>query len=159
MGESRLVKRTQRRQSGFGRGWLEVARLALLVRDGEVPDSFAREVAVDWQAAETPTKAATADELAKLIGAGVLSPDSGVVRKRLSLTRSEARLLEVEQRRSSGSGVLATLGALSGSAPGAAQPATETAAEMKAKFDALGAAIRSGVNLSLIHISEPTRPY
>ena len=43
---------------------------------------------------------------------------------------------------------MATLGALSGSAPGAAQPATETAAEMKAKFDALGAAIRSGVNPS-----------
>lgn len=112
MGESRLVKRTQRRQSGFGRGWLEVARLALLVRDGVVPDGFARDVAVDWQAAETPTKAATADELAKLIGAGVLAPDSAVVRKRLSLTRSETRLLEAEQRRTAGANVLRSIEAL-----------------------------------------------
>ena len=96
MGESRLVKRTERRQSGFGRAWLEVARLALLVRDGEVPSDFESRVAVDWQSAATPTRAATADEVTKLVGAGILQADSEVVRKRLNLTRSEMRLLEVE---------------------------------------------------------------
>lgn len=96
MGESRLVKRTERRQSAFGRSWLEVARLGLLIRDGEVPPDFATRVAVDWQSAATPTRAATADEVTKLVGAGILRPDSEVVRKRLSLTRSEMRLLEAE---------------------------------------------------------------
>ena len=96
MGESRLVKRTERRQSAFGRSWLEVARLGLLIRDGEVPQDFATRVAVDWQSAATPTRAATADEVTKLVGAGILRPDSEVVRKRLSLTRSEMRLLEAE---------------------------------------------------------------
>lgn len=109
MGESRLVKRTQRRQSGFGRTWLEVARLSLLVRDGEIPPDFASQVAVDWQPAHTPTNAATADEVTKLIGAGVLAPDSEVVRKRLSLTRSETRLLESEQRRNAGRNLLDSL--------------------------------------------------
>ena len=33
--ESRLVKRAERRQASFGRSWLEVGRLALMVRDGD----------------------------------------------------------------------------------------------------------------------------
>ena len=115
MGESRLVKRTERRQSGFGRAWLEVARLSLLVRDGEIPADFESRVAVDWQSASTPTRAATADEVTKLVGAGVLQADSEVVRKRLSLTRSEVRLLENEQRRNAGrTGVLEALRAANG---------------------------------------------
>ena len=118
MGESRLVKRTERRQSGFGRAWLEVARLALLVRDGEVPADFESRVAVDWQSAATPTRAATADEVTKLVGAGILQADSEVVRKRLSLTRSEMRILENEQRRNAGrTGVLEALRAANGTGP------------------------------------------
>lgn len=110
MGESRLVKRTERRQSSFGRSWLEVARLALLIRDGEVPADFSTRVAVDWQSAATPTRAATADEVTKLVGAGILRPDSEVVRKRLSLSRSEVRLLDDETRRNAGrTGVLDAL--------------------------------------------------
>lgn len=109
MGESRLVKRTERRQSGFGRAWMEVARLSLLVRDGSIPDDFDSRVAVDWQAASTPTRAATADEISKLIAAGVLAADSAVVRKRLNLTRSEMRMLENEQLRNQRRGALDAL--------------------------------------------------
>ena len=105
-GETRLVKRAERRQTAFGRAWLEVARLALLVRDGEIPSDFARRVSVDWMPAKTPTRAATADEVTKLVGAGVLRPDSEIVRKRLSLSRAEQRILDLEQRRAVGAGVL-----------------------------------------------------
>lgn len=99
MGESRLVKRTERRQSGFGRSWLEVGRLSMLVREGQVPGDFDSRVAVDWQSAATPTRAAAADEITKLVSVGVLDPKSEVVRKRLSLTRAETRLLDAEQAR------------------------------------------------------------
>lgn len=99
MGESRLVKRTERRQSGFGRAWVEVGRLALLVRDGEIPAEYDSRVSVDWQPASTPTRAATADEITKYVAAGVLDPTSAVVRKRMNLSRAEQRLLEVEQQR------------------------------------------------------------
>lgn len=99
MGESRLVKRTERRQSGFGRSWLEVGRLAMLVREGQIPADFDSRVAVDWQSAATPTRAAAADEITKLVSVGVLDPKSEVVRKRLSLTRAETRLLDAEQAR------------------------------------------------------------
>lgn len=99
MGESRLVKRTERRQSGFGRAWVEVGRLALLVRDGAIPAEFDSRVSVDWQPASTPTRAATADEITKYVAAGVLEPTSAVVRKRMNLSRAEMRLLEIEQTR------------------------------------------------------------
>lgn len=105
-GETRLIKRAERRQTAFGRSWLEVARLALLVRDGEIPSDFTSRVAVDWMPAKTPTRAATADEITKLVGAGVLRPDSEIVRKRLALTRSEQRLLEIEQRRAAGTSLV-----------------------------------------------------
>jgi len=94
------VKRTERRQSGFGRSWLEVGTLSMLVREGQVPPDFDSRVAVDWQSAATPTRAAAADEITKLVSVGVLDPKSEVVRKRLSLTRAETRLLDAEQARS-----------------------------------------------------------
>lgn len=105
-GEARLVKRAERRQTGFGRAWLEIGRLALLVRDGEVPADFGQRVSVDWQSAATPTRAATADEVTKLVGVGILQPDSEVVHKRLALSRSESRILANEQRRAAGSALV-----------------------------------------------------
>ena len=110
-GESRLVKRAERRQTSFGRSWMEVARLAVLMREGSIPEDFGSRVSVDWLPASTPTRAATADEVTKLVGAGVLAPDSGVVMKRLGLSRSEERILEQERRRTAGRGVLDALAA------------------------------------------------
>lgn len=108
-GEARLVKRAERRQTMFGRAWMEVARLALLVRDGEIPADFNTRVTAEWQSAATPTRAATADEVTKLVGAGVLAPDSAVTRKRLGLSRSEERILAAEQRRNAGRALVESL--------------------------------------------------
>lgn len=107
--EARLVERARRRQVTFGRSWREVARLALLVRDGGLPDDFEQRVMPEWSEPKTETPAATADALAKLIGAGVLAADSEIVRKRLGLTPSERRILESEQRRTAGSSILDAL--------------------------------------------------
>ena len=147
MGESRLVKRTERRQTGFGRSWQEVARLALLIRDGAIPEGFDSRVAVDWQPASTPTRAATADELTKYISVGALDPQSSVVRKRMSLTRSEARLLDIEsQRNQARQTVEGLIAAQQGDQDGeAADPAAEATA-MRQRFEALGVAIRAGVD-------------
>jgi len=141
MSESRLVKRTERRQSGFGRSWMEVARLALLVRDGEIPVGFDSDVAPDWMPAATPTRAATADETVKLIGASVFDARSGIVRKRLSLSRAETRLLEEDHRRVASRELLAL-----SAAGGAARDESEDAKAARDKFEALGVAIRAGVD-------------
>src|SRR5690625_5243245 len=145
MGESRLVKRTERRQSGFGRSWMEVARLALLVRDREIPEDFDSRVAADWQSAATPTRAATADEVTKLVAAGILEPHSDVVRKRLNLTRGERRLMDQEQRRALARQSLSELVQRGQPGEGDVSEVDQVQA-MRTRFEALGLAIRAGVD-------------
>lgn len=108
-GEARLIKRAERRQLMFGRSWLEVGRLALLVRDGSLPDEF--NVANKWQDAATPTRAAAADEAVKLISAGVLTPDSTVTYDRLGLTPEEQAKLTVDKRKNQASQRIADIAA------------------------------------------------
>jgi len=94
--EARLVKRAERRQKQFGRAWQEVARLALLVRDGSIPQE-AENLRPVWRDASTPTRAASADEAVKLIGAGVLSPDSEVVYNRVGLSDVDKQVVRAEK--------------------------------------------------------------
>lgn len=112
-GEARLVKRAERRQVSFGRAWTEVGRLALLVRDGMVPDTFSS-VSTRWRDAATPTRSAAADEASKLIGAGVLPPDSSVTYDRVGLSPAEQRQVAVDRKRTAGRDVLAQVRALQG---------------------------------------------
>ena len=109
-GEARLVKRAERRQASFGRAWLEVGRLALLVRDGGVPDEFSS-VTTRWRDAATPTRAAAADEALKLTSGDnpILPPDSTVTYDRIGLTPAEQRQIAADKRRAVGRGVLARL--------------------------------------------------
>lgn len=108
--EARLVKRAERRQTVFGRGWREVAYLALLTRDGAVPAEFAN-VGNRWRDAATPTRSAAADEATKLIGTGVLTPDSSVTYDRVGLTPQEQRTLESDKRRARAQTRIEALGA------------------------------------------------
>jgi hypothetical protein len=115
--EARLVKRAERRQRQFGRTWSEVARLALLVRDGEVPEE-ATDIRPIWRDASTPTRAAAADEAVKLIAAGVLLPDSEITYNRIGLSDSDKQQLKIEKRVAQASSLIGNLAA-------AAQAATQ----------------------------------
>ena len=86
--EVRLIKKAERRCAMFGKAWLEVAELILLVRDGQVPPEFAK-VSCRWADPATPTAAAKADEAAKLVGAGILPATSSVTLDRIGLTTTE----------------------------------------------------------------------
>jgi hypothetical protein len=128
--ESRLVKRAERRQGQFGRAWSEVAKLALLVRDGVIPEE-AKDIRPIWRDASTPTRAAAADEVIKLISAGVLLPDSMITYNRIGLSDSDKEVIKVEKR-------LARANNLVGNLAAAAQAATEanrTVAELAATND------------------------
>jgi hypothetical protein len=107
--ESRLVKRAERRQSSFGRSWLEVGRLALMVRDGSLPDDYDTAVSTKWRDAATPTRAASADEATKLIASGILPPDSSVTYDRVGLSPAEQRQVSADKRRTRGADVLSLL--------------------------------------------------
>lgn len=106
--EARLVKRAERRQRQFGRAWSEVAKLALLVRDGSLPDGI-QDLRPVWRDASTPTRAAAADEVTKLVQAGILAPDSGIVYDRIGLTDSDKQLLKSEKQTSQAVSLIGTL--------------------------------------------------
>jgi hypothetical protein len=106
--EARLVKRAERRQKQFGRTWAEVARLALLVRDGSLPDNI-MSVRPVWRDASTPTRAAAADEAVKLIAAGVLLPNSQVTYDRIGLSASDKQVLMNEKAQAEANDLVAQL--------------------------------------------------
>lgn len=112
--EARLVKRAERRQKQFGRTWSEVGKLALLVRDGEIP-AEASNLRPIWRDAATPTRAAAADEVLKLISSGVLTPDSEIVYNRIGLSDSDKQVIKAEKSTNAASNLISTL---------LAQPAT-----------------------------------
>ena len=161
MTENRLVKRAERRQAMFGKAWTEVARLILMVRDGRsFADLTDEELAIRplWRDAATPTRAAAADEVVKMISAGVYTAQGDYALKRLGLSPMDREMLR-RDRAADTQGVLARLEAsLSQPNPAADALASrgdtmdagessgvEAAQELKAKADAMGVLIRSGV--------------
>ncbi|MDR1790473.1 MAG: phage portal protein [Propionibacteriaceae bacterium] len=99
-GEARLIKRAERRQAMFSIAWNEVARIALLIRDHQLPDP-ATTISCRWRDAATPTRAASADEASKLVGAGILPANSQIVLDRIGLTPAEQEQVTIERAGSS----------------------------------------------------------
>ena len=136
-------------------------RSILMVRDGR---SFAEltdeELAIRplWRDAATPTRAAAADEVVKMISAGVYTAQGDYALKRLGLSPMDREMLR-RDRAADTQGVLARLEAsLSQPNPAADALAStgdtmdagessgvEASQELKAKADAMGVLIRSGV--------------
>lgn len=108
--EARLVKRAERRQRQFGRTWSEVAKLALLVRDGEIPTEI-MSVRPIWRDASTPTRAAAADEAVKLVSAGVFLPDSEITYNRIGLSDSDKAVLRNEKKLAQATNLVGNLAA------------------------------------------------
>lgn len=96
--EFRLVKRSMRRHGGFGVGWKETALLCLLARDGDADTDFLRRLKCNFADPYTPTRAATADEIVKMVQAEVLVPDSTVTYDRYGLDDNEQRRLERDKQ-------------------------------------------------------------
>lgn len=134
--EVRLIKKAERRASMFGLGWLDVAELILLVRDRKVPASYA-DVTCRWSDPATPTRAAMADEAAKLVGAGILPATSKIVMDRIGLTDSEQATVAKER---TAEPTMASVLA------GVVDRQSSDGGGVKDKFDALGVAIRAGVD-------------
>lgn len=96
MSENRLVKRAERRQGQFSRGWTEVARLVALTSSAvrstlNVPVESVRPL---WRNPATPTMAATADAALKMIQAGVYPAQGDYVLKLLGLNVFDREMLK-----------------------------------------------------------------
>lgn len=117
MAENRLVKRAERRQAWFGKGWTEVARLALMVAEGRSYESLSpAELAIraQWRDAATPTRAAAADEVQKMVAAGIYDPQGEYVMKRLGLSPQDRDLLKRDRANSLRSSLMESIRARQG---------------------------------------------
>lgn len=108
--EYRLVKRAERRQKSFGMAWMEIAYLALLMRDNDVDRDAFRKVGVNWTDAATPTRAAAADEALKLVSSKILLPDSTVTYDRVGLSMQDQEQVAKEKRTASIGSLVGSLG-------------------------------------------------
>lgn len=109
--ENRLVKRAERRQMMFGKAWTEVARLSLMIRDGRgFGDLTDDELSIRplWRDAATPTRAAAADEVVKMVQAGVYTAGGDYTMKRLGLSPQDRRMLKAD-RQADTTGLLASI--------------------------------------------------
>lgn len=112
MHENRLVKRAERKQAMFGKGWTEVARLAIMIRDGRAfKDLTPSELAVRpvWRDPATPTRAAAADEIVKMISAGVYTADGDYVLKRLGVSTQDRETIKADRARGMRNAVLESI--------------------------------------------------
>ena len=94
--ESRLVKRAERKQRTFGGSWEQVMRLVLRVADGDW-DPRARSLETKWRDPSTPTYAAKADAVVKLVGSGILPIEIALEDMGYSDTRIK-RIMDARQR-------------------------------------------------------------
>lgn len=125
--QSRLIKKAEDRAQAFGKAWVEVMKLALLIRDGSVPEEAAS-IRPIWRSAATPTKAADADAAVKLVQAGILLSDSEVTYTRLGFTEVEKETLRKEKKAAQTSGLIANLATLANQT----RQTNATAAELSA---------------------------
>ncbi|MFB7672938.1 phage portal protein [Kitasatospora purpeofusca] len=75
--EARLVKNCERRQRNFSGGWEDVMRIALWIRYRGKPPSGLERLATVWRDPSTPTMAAKADYVSKMVAAKVFPPSYG----------------------------------------------------------------------------------
>lgn len=95
-GESRLIKRAERRMSGFGDGHEREMRIADRIKTGKWRPELRRLEAL-WRDASTPTVAQTADAAAKKYQAGIVPLRQ--TREDLQYTPEQIRLMEEEDER------------------------------------------------------------
>lgn len=91
--ESRLIRRTERKQTAFGLAMKQAAQLVRRYQDGDW-DPRAKRLKVIWKDAATPTKAAAADAATKLFSANIVPLRQ--TREDLGYTPGEIRRMEAE---------------------------------------------------------------
>lgn len=94
-GETQLIRRVLDRKSTLTRPWAEVGRLAVLLRDGGLPEGFNYPSTL-WSEVGTVNPSATADRIIKLAAAGVIQPDSQIALNELGFSRKEQEIIRRE---------------------------------------------------------------
>lgn len=147
MAEAPHQRKLHHKRESFGESWEQVLRLAGSLYGFEVDQS----AEVVWRETEVRSFAQVVDGIVKLAQAGL--PIEELLTDVPGWTYQRVQEVRAALRRSAGRDVLAALRDGAGTPPapapeeaGAVTPAGEDAAQLKVKFDALGVAIRAGVD-------------
>jgi hypothetical protein len=93
-GETRLIKRAERKQTGFGHSWESVQRLILRFKTGTWDDAATRMETI-WRDAGTPTVAQVTDAIVKRYQTGLIDWETAQER----LGESPEAIREMKERR------------------------------------------------------------
>jgi hypothetical protein len=140
--DAALASAARQERVGMGVSREDLARNVLMALEGAAGERAAVGINARWLKTESERQGASM-EVTQQVQAGIIPPDSVVVLERLGYSDSEIVRIQADQRRARGAGVLASLAAQG------AQPVNDDKAAadtLRAKFDALGVAIRSGVD-------------
>jgi hypothetical protein len=107
-GEGELVRRANHKTVMFGKGWRDVMKLALLVRDGTLPDN-AEKITTVWSSTESPTIAQTTDAIFKQVTMGYLPATSDVTGEALGYTAIQRERIEIDRQTDEGTSLLMEL--------------------------------------------------
>lgn len=113
LSDFRLSRRADKKTVMFSDSWETVMRLALEIRDGEVPDG-AEQLETDWAPTAIPTPAADTDAISKQISTGMLPSDSDVALAKVGYTAVERDRIEQERQAEVGQSTLDALIATAG---------------------------------------------
>lgn len=132
---------------GFSSTWLRTAITAVQLRDGasSPPPELGR-LGVRWRDPSTPSRAAATDAVMKQIAAGVLPADSDVAMEQLGYDPATIARVKAHRLQAGPSGTQLLADALTRAQTPTTAPTEDDPAKLKARFDALGVAIRSGVD-------------
>lgn len=103
--ELRMTRIADRKCASYGTSWRNVAKLALLVRDGELPPNAMQIVPV-WADTATPTPAETSDAIFKQVQMGYLPATSDVTGEKLGYTPAERARIEADRDADAGASFL-----------------------------------------------------
>lgn len=104
-GYEELTSRALRKHVAFADDWEETMCLALLIRDGSLPDN-AYLLETDWRDPAPQTLAGTSDAVTKQIAAGAVPATSDVTLKRLGYSAVERARLEQDRAVDQGQSML-----------------------------------------------------
>lgn len=107
-GYEELTIRATNKHIQFAEAWEETMRLALLIRDGSMPDG-AHRMETDWANPAPKTPAATSDAIAKQITAGAIPATSNVTLKELGYSEAQIALLAIDRDKDEAAAILAEL--------------------------------------------------
>jgi hypothetical protein len=104
-GYEEVIARARRTHINFGEAHEETMRVALLIRDGSLPDGASR-IETDWRDPAPQTLAGTSDAITKQIASGAIPATSDVTLKRLGYSAVERARLEQDRKVDQGASML-----------------------------------------------------